>query len=286
MAIQRLGIWGANDLAGDLALVFASRGLHVLLIDSTKEVLESCVNRIRGRVSDLVEEKKLTGHQEESLFSRIQLSLDKKALRRTDYVIETENDIYDNKHKILIELDEILDPEVIIASTSRHIPISRLIHGVKHVDRFIGLNFIDRIIDNRSLEIITGYKTSGKVFEETCELFNRVEYKWIRVLDSAGFVFNRLLVSLINEAAYLLFEQVSSKEDIDQSFTTGFSKNMGPLKLADEIGLDYILMTLEHLYKEYKQDKYIPCPLIKRYVDSGFLGKKTGRGFFEYKIET
>lgn len=283
MAIQKLGIWGANELAGDLALIFAGRGLQVLLIDSTKEILESCVNRIRDRVAGLIEDKKLSPHQEEALFSRIQLSLDKKALRRTDYVIETEADFYEEKRKALLELDEILDPEVIIAATTSYMPVSRLAHEAKHINRFIGLHFIDRVLETRSVEVSTGYHTQVRVFEETCELLDKVEYQWIRVLDSAGYVFNRLLVSLINEAAWLLFEQAASREDIDRSFKTTFAEGLGPLKLADQIGLDYILITLDQLYKEYKQDKYIPCPLIKKYVEAGFLGKKTKKGFFEYE---
>lgn len=282
MTINRLGIVGAGTTGGLLARVAAENGISSLLIDASKENLEKAVGGIRMRVERQVVEEKITNEEKDTLMRRIQLSLDLKAVNKADFIVETITDQEKLKLDLIRELDRIVPASVVLASNTSAISVTKLARTTSRPKSVVGLHFVPPVSEFQTVEVIRGLQTSEETLRVAGGLVETLKFKWLVSLDYPGFVFNRILYSMINEATYSLYEGMATAEQIDRVFKGGPLGEKGPLSWADAIGLDKVLLGLQSLYQETGNPKFQPCPLLVKYVEAGYSGQKAGKGFFQY----
>ncbi|MFI5174196.1 MAG: 3-hydroxybutyryl-CoA dehydrogenase [Terriglobia bacterium] len=280
--IETIGVIGAGTMGNGIAQVCASAGLHVVLKDVQDEFLDRGLKTIEKSLAKLVEKGKLTLEQKTAALKNIGTTLTAQALAGCDFVIEAASESYDIKRKILEEVDSLCRPEVIFATNTSSISITRLAAHTRRPQQFIGMHFMNPVPLMALIEIIRGIKTSDETFVTTKMLAEKLGKVPCEVNDSPGFVSNRVLMPMINEAIYCLMEGVGKPEAIDTVMKLGMNHPMGPLALADLIGLDVCLDIMEVLYGGFADSKYRPCPLLKRMVAGGMLGRKSGQGFYAY----
>jgi len=283
MEIKTFGVIGSGLMGAGIAQVASMSGLRVIMNDIKEEFVERGIANITNILSKSVDRGKMTPDQKDAIIGRIQPSISLKDMASADFVVEAASENEHVKFGIFRELDGVCAPEVILASNTSSIPIGRIAGSTKRSDRVIGMHFMNPVPVMQLVEIIRGIATSDETFRTTRDL--AVMFKKTPALagDYPGFLANRILMPMINEAVFSLYHGVGTREDIDTVMRLGMNHPMGPLALADLIGLDTCLAIMETLYAGFSDSKYRPCPLLRRYVEAGWLGRKSGRGFYEYK---
>jgi 3-hydroxybutyryl-CoA dehydrogenase len=230
-----------------------------------------------------VEKGKLEAAEKDAVLGRIRTSTDIRDMADADFVVEAATEREDLKFKIFRDLDEACKPDVILATNTSSIPIGRIAAQTKRPEKVIGMHFMNPVPVMKLVEVIRGLATADETFQTTWQLAERFGKTPAQANDYPGFIANRILLPMINEAVYCLYHGVGSREDIDTVMKLGMNHPMGPLALADLIGLDTCLAIMETLYEGFKDSKYRPCPLLRKYVEAGWLGRKSGRGFYDYR---
>ncbi|TKH05999.1 3-hydroxybutyryl-CoA dehydrogenase [Peribacillus simplex] len=282
MGIQKVMVIGAGQMGSGIAQVCAMSGYEVLLHDLKDEYVEKGLGTITKNLSRQVEKGKMEAEEKDAILSRLTSSTDLNNAAAVDLVIEAAVENMEIKTKIFADLDEITPQHVILASNTSSLPITEIAAATKRPEKVIGMHFMNPVPVMKLVEIIRGLATADEVYKEVEEMAESLNKVPVEVNDFPGFVANRILMPMINEAIYTLYEGVATKEAIDDVMKLGMNHPMGPLTLADFIGLDTCLYIMETLHQGLGDDKYRPCPLLRKYVKAGWLGKKTGRGFYEY----
>ncbi len=283
MDIKRVGVVGGGQMGQGIAQIVATAGMEVTLADLNEKLLKRAMERTSWGIHKLIQKKVLKPEQQDEILDRIAGTVRLEDLRGVDIVIEAVSENESLKQELFGMLDTMCPTEVIFASNTSSIPIARLAEATMRAERFVGIHFMNPAPIIELVEIIAGPKTSKETLEAARSLCERLGKTAIEVKDSPGFVVNRIMGPMINEAVYLLQEGVASKEDIDKAMTLGTRHPMGPLALADFVGLDTCLAIMEVLRRETNDPKYQPCPLLREYVEAGKLGVKTGEGFYKYE---
>ncbi|PEZ82699.1 3-hydroxybutyryl-CoA dehydrogenase [Bacillus sp. AFS017274] len=282
MGIQKVMVIGAGQMGSGIAQVCAMSGYEVLLHDLKDEYVEKGLGTITKNLSRQVEKGKMESGEKDAILSRLTPSTNLKNAAAVDLVIEAAVENMEIKTKIFAELDEITPQRVILASNTSSLPITEIAAATKRPEKVIGMHFMNPVPVMKLVEIIRGLATSDEVYKEVEKMAESLNKVPVEVNDFPGFVANRILMPMINEAIYTLYEGVATKEAIDDVMKMGMNHPMGPLTLADFIGLDTCLYIMETLHQGLGDDKYRPCPLLRKYVKAGWLGKKSERGFYEY----
>ena len=284
MDIKTIGIVGAGTMGGGIAQVAATSGLDVLVHDIGPEYLDRGLKTIDKSVSKLIEKGRIT-EDKGKILGRIKTTTSFDDFKAVDFVVEAVFEEYEVKKKVLVALDKVLAPEVILTSNTSSISITRLAALTSRPAGFMGMHFMNPVPLMTLVELIKGIATTPETFAVVKGLAEKMGKVPVEANDYPGFISNRILMPMINEAVYALMEGVGSIEAIDTVMKLGMNHPMGPLTLADLIGLDVCLYIMEVLYEGFKDSKYRPCPLLKKYVDAGYLGRKAGRGFYDYKAK-
>ena len=282
MAVKKIGVIGAGQMGHGITLVAAQAGYDVIMRDINEELVKVGIKKIDKFLTKSIEKGRMTEDEKKKIMGRIKTTTDLKDLKDADLVIEA---IFENvkvKKELFRDLDKICKLETYFASNTSTIPITDLASVTGRPERFIGMHFMNPVPLMKLVEVIRGFRTDEgtvKLIEEISKKMGKIP---IEVNDGPGFVSNRLLMPMINEAVYCKMEGIGSSENIDQVMKLGMNHPMGPLELADLIGLDVVLNIMTVLYEGFDDSKYRPCPLLKKMVQAGYLGRKTGRGFYNY----
>ena len=282
MEIKTFGVIGAGQMGNGIAQVAAMSGLSVIMNDINSEFVERGLANISKILARNVEKGKMNTEDKDAVLSRIKTSISLQDMAGADFVVEAATEKEAIKFQIFKDLDEICKPGVTLASNTSSIPIGRIAAQTRRPEKVIGMHFMNPVPVMKLVEVIPGIATSQETFETTWELSLKFGKTPAKANDYPGFIANRILLPMINEAVYCLYHGVGTREDIDTVMKLGMNHPMGPLTLADLIGLDTCLAIMETLYDGFKDSKYRPCPLLRKYVEAGWLGRKTGRGFYEY----
>jgi 3-hydroxybutyryl-CoA dehydrogenase len=282
MAIQTFGVIGAGQMGNGITQVAAMSGLNVIMNDIKEEFVERGLATITKILSRNVDKGKMTDEEKAAVLGRIKTSVSLKDMSSADFVVEAAVENEALKFQIFKDLDEICEPGVILATNTSSIPIGRIAARTRRPEKVIGMHFMNPVPVMRLVEVIPGIATSQDTLQVTWQLSEKFGKTPAKANDYPGFIANRILMPMINEAVYCLYHNVGNREDIDTVMKLGMNHPMGPLTLADLIGLDTCLAVMETLYDGFKDSKYRPCPLLRKYVETGWLGRKTGRGFYEY----
>ena len=282
MEIQRVGVVGAGTMGNGIAHVFARNGFLVVLCDVEQRFLDRGLNAISKNLEREVSKGKISAEDKQAAFNRIEPVLARSKLSNCDFVLEAATEKLEIKTEIFRELDQLCRPEVILASNTSSISITKLAALTSRPEKIIGMHFFNPVPVMKLVEVIRGLATSGETFSTVRDLASRLGKTPVEVNDAPGFVSNRVLMPLLNEAMYTVMEGVATPEAVDEVFKLGMAHPMGPLALADFIGLDVCLDIMRVLQDGLGDPKYRPCPLLIKMVDAGWLGKKSGRGFYRY----
>ena len=283
MEIKTFGVIGAGQMGAGIAQVAAMSGLNVIMNDIKTEFVDKGQTNIAKILSRGVEKGKMSEDEKKAVLGRIKASIDLTDMASADYVVEAATENEKIKFQIFKDLDKTCKEQVILATNTSSIPIGRIAAQTGRAEKVIGMHFMNPVPVMKLVEIIPGLATSDETFQITWDLAEKFGKTPAKANDYPGFIANRILLPMINEAVYCLYHGVGSREDIDTVMKLGMNHPMGPLALADLIGLDTCLAIMETLFEGFKDSKYRPCPLLRKYVEAGWLGKKTGKGFYEYK---
>ncbi|MHB0885754.1 MAG: 3-hydroxybutyryl-CoA dehydrogenase [Bacillota bacterium] len=283
MEIKKVMVIGAGQMGGGIAQVAAVAGYDVTVRDIAENIVQKGLGVIEKNLARLVEKGKLSAADKDAAVVRLKGTTSLEPAREADIVIEAAIEKMDLKREVFGELDRLCRPGVILASNTSSLPITEIAAATKRPDWVIGMHFMNPVPVMTLVEVIRGLQTSDDTFKTVEELAKRMGKVPVAVNDSPGFVSNRVLIPMINEAIFCVYEGVATPEAIDNVMKLGMNHPMGPLALADLIGLDTVLYILEVLYEGFADSKYRPCPLLRKMVKAGYLGRKTGKGFYDYQ---
>lgn len=282
MHIKTFGVIGAGQMGGGIAQVAAASGLNVIMSDINEECTAKGLAVIEKNLNRSVAKNKLDEREAKAILGRLKTTTDLGDMADADYVVEAAIEIEDLKFNIFRQLDEACPEHVILGTNTSSIPIGRIAAQTNRPDKVIGMHFMNPVPVMKLVEVIRGLATSQETFDITWELCQKFGKTPAEANDFPGFIANRILLPMINEAIFCLYQGVGKAEDIDTVMKLGMNHPMGPLALADLIGLDTCLAIMETLYDGFKDSKYRPCPLLRKYVEAGWLGRKSGKGFYDY----
>lgn len=283
MDIKKIMVIGAGQMGSGIAQVCVMAGYDVYLHDLKEEFVEKGMSVINKNLTRQVDKERMTEEDKAAIFNRLTTSVDIQNAAEVDLVIEAAVENMDIKAKLFKELDEIAPAHAILASNTSSLPITEIAAATNRPEKVIGMHFMNPVPVMKLVEIIRGLATDDEVYQAIEKVSAELGKVSVEVNDFPGFVANRILMPMINEAVYTLYEGVATREAIDEVMKLGMNHPMGPLTLADFIGLDTCLYIMETLHEGFGDDKYRPCPLLRKYVKAGWLGKKSGRGFYEYQ---
>ena len=282
MEIRRVGVVGAGTMGNGIAHVFARSGYQVMLCDVEQPFLDRALQTISANLDRELAKGKISEADKTASLGRIEPVLQRSKLAACDFVIEAATEKLEIKTEVFKDLDRICPPEVVLASNTSSLSITKLAGLTRRPDKVIGMHFFNPVPVMKLVEVIRGLATSQETFETVRDLTTRLGKTPVEVNDAPGFVSNRVLMPLLNEAMYAVMEGVATPESVDEVFKLGMAHPMGPLTLADFIGIDVCLDIMRVLQEGLGDPKYRPCPLLIKMVDAGWLGKKSGRGFYKY----
>jgi len=282
MEIRNVGVIGAGTMGNGIAHVFARSGYSVVLCDVEQRFLDRGIATITKNLDREVAKNKITASEKDAALGRIEGVTDRGKLAACDFIVEAATERFEIKTEIFRDLDRLVRADVILASNTSSISITKLAALTKRPDKVIGMHFFNPVPVMKLVEVIRGLATSQESFTTVRDLALKLEKTPVEVNDAPGFVSNRVLMPLLNEAMYAVMEGVATAEAVDEVFKLGMAHPMGPLTLADFIGLDVCLDTMRVLQEGFGDPKYRPCPLLIKMVDAGWLGRKSGRGFYTY----
>ena len=282
MEIRKVGVIGAGTMGNGIAHVFARSGYDVVLCEVAQQFLSHGIATIRKNLQREVEKNKITSQESDAALSRIRGVLDRQVLAECDFVVEAATEKFEIKSEIFRDIDQICGPEVILSSNTSSISITKIAALTRRPDQVIGMHFFNPVPVMKLVEVIRGLATSNETFETVKTLAEKLGKTPVQVNDAPGFISNRVLMPLLNEAMYSVMEGIATPAAVDEVFKLGMAHPMGPLTLADFIGLDVCLDIMRVLHDGLGDPKYRPCPLLIKMVDAGWLGRKSGRGFFQY----
>ncbi|URT70810.1 3-hydroxybutyryl-CoA dehydrogenase [Cytobacillus firmus] len=283
MNVKNIMVIGAGQMGSGIAQVCAQAGYSVILNDLKPEFVERGLAVIKKNLFRQVEKERMTADEMEAVLKNVTASSDLQDAKNVELVIEAAVENMEIKTKIFSQLDEIAPEHAILASNTSSLPITEIAAATKRPEKVIGMHFMNPVPVMKLVEIIRGLATADEVYQTIEDITKTLKKVPVEVNDFPGFVSNRILMPMINEAIFTLYEGVATKEAIDEVMKLGMNHPMGPLTLADFIGLDTCLYIMETLHEGFGDDKYRPCPLLRKYVKAGWLGKKTGRGFYVYE---
>ena len=282
MGIKHVGVVGAGIMGSGIAQVVAQSGLDVGLVDLDTARIEKGMKSIQASLDRLVKKEKMTSQEAAEVVKKIKTSTDLTLFAKADIVIEAATENPEIKLALFRKLDTICPAHTILASNTSSISITKIASVTKRPEKVAGMHFMNPVPLMKLVEGIRGLRTSDETFQAVRALSEKMGKRFIEAKDSPAFVVNRILVPMLNEAVFALQEGLASKEDIDTAMKLGCNFPMGPFELLDYVGLDTALSIMEVMYEETKDSKYRPCPLLRKYVEAGFYGRKNGKGFYEY----
>lgn len=282
-----IGVVGAGQMGNGITQVAAQFGFHVVMVDVSGPSLAKALSTIAGSCDRLIKKEALSEEQKLTLLARIKTSESMNALKDCDFVVEAATENRELKLKIFKELDQVVKAGAILASNTSSISITQIAGVTKRPDKVVGMHFMNPVPLMKLVEGIRGLQTSDETFQVTKTLAEKLDKVFVESKkDMPGFIVNRILMPMINEAVYTLHEGIASEESIDSAMKLGTNQPMGPLTLADFIGLDTCLAIMNVLHEGLGDSKYRPCPLLVKYVEAGWLGRKSGRGFYKYEARS
>jgi len=282
MEIRTIGVIGAGQMGNGIAQVAAASELYVLMNDIADSFIQKGLSTISKNLGRMLEKGKISSQRKEEILGRIRGTVQMDVMAEADFVVEAATENEPLKLTLFKNLDTICRKEIILSSNTSSISITKIASATQRPSQIIGMHFMNPVPVMQLVEIIKGLQTSPETFQTVKSLAEKLGKTPVEANDFPGFISNRILMPMINEAIYTLFEGVGTPEAIDAVMKLGMNHPMGPLALADLIGLDTCLAIMEVLYKGFGDSKYRPCPLLRKYVDAGYFGKKTGRGFYTY----